>query len=172
MFPITRLAFLANRGVAKGQTMVKNATAQFDLRGGLTAKTPKRDGAPASRPDYFVEKDGLNFAGAHLLLDMWGARNIDDQVSIEAALRNAAHDAGATVLHAHFHRFKTSGGISGVVVLAESHISIHTWPERAFVAIDIFMCGDCDPHKAVPALQNFFVPQSMQLGEHKRGLVP
>ena len=152
--------------------MVKNATAQYDLRGGPTAKTPKRDGASASRPDYFVEKDGLSFAGAHLLLDMWGARNLDDQVSIEAALRDAAQDAGATVLHAHFHRFKASGGISGVVVLAESHISIHTWPERAFVAIDIFMCGDCDPHKAVPALRNFFAPQSMQLGEHKRGLVP
>ena len=161
--------------------MAKNAIARRGSHGGPAIKLPHRDGAPAggdavgaaaSGPDYFVDKDGLHFAGAHLFLDMWGARNLDDQVSIEAALRGAARDAGATVLHAYFHRFQASGGVSGVVVLAESHINIHTWPERSFAAIDIFMCGGCDPYRAVPALRDAFAPQSMQLGEHRRGLVP
>jgi len=150
--------------------MAKNAIARRESPGGAVGDHAV--GAAVRGPDYFVEKDGLIFAGAHLFLDMWGARNLDDRVSIEAALRDAARDAGATVLHAHFHRFQNSGGVSGIIVLAESHISIHTWPERAFAAVDIFMCGDCDPHKAVPALRRSFAPQSMQLGEHKRGLVP
>ena len=152
--------------------MAKNAIARRDLHGDPASENPLRDGTPAAGSDYFVEKDGQRFAGTHLFLDMWGARNLDDQVSIEAALRGAARDAGATVLHAHFHRFHASGGVSGVVVLAESHIGIHTWPERAFAAIDIFMCGECDPHDAVPALRDAFAPQSMQLGEHRRGLDP
>ena len=161
--------------------MAENAVARRNSQGGPAARDPLRDGASAGGrafataaggSDYFVDKDGLRFAGAHLFLDMWGARNLDDLESIEAALRGAARDAGATVLHAHFHRFQASGGVSGGVVLAESHISIHTWPERTFAAIDIFMCGDCDPYKAVPALRDAFAPQSMQLGEQKRGLDP
>ena len=149
--------------------MAKNAIARRESPGPSVGDHAV--GGGAGRPDYFVENDGLSFAGAHLFLDMWGARNLDVPVSIEAALRCAARDAGATVLHAHFHRFQASGGVSGVVVLAESHISIHTWPERAFAAVDIFMCGDCDPYDAVPALRDAFAPQSMQLGEQKRGLV-
>jgi S-adenosylmethionine decarboxylase len=96
--------------------------------------------------DYFVERDGMKFAGMHLLVDLWGASNLDDPALIDAALREAAIIAGATILHSHFHHFTPNGGVSGVVVLAESHISIHTWPERNFAAVDIFMCGACDPH--------------------------
>ena len=88
--------------------------------------------------DYFVEKDGQRFAGTHLLVDLWGASNLADPALIDTALRLAAVQAGATILHSHFHHFTPNGGVSGVVVLAESHISIHTWPEREFAAIDIF----------------------------------
>lgn len=121
--------------------------------------------------DYFVEKDGLKFAGTHLLLDLWGASNLDDPKLIDAALRGAAVDARATILHSHFHHFTPNGGVSGVVVLAESHISIHTWPERSFAAIDIFMCGDCNPYDGVPMLRTAFVPDSIQLSENRRGMV-
>ena len=122
--------------------------------------------------DYFVNRDGLEFAGTHLLIEMWGATRLDDATAIEAALREAALAAGATVLHAHTHRFSPFGGVSGVVVLAESHISIHTWPERDYAAIDIFMCGDCHPYDTVPVLRRAFEPDSVQLAEHKRGLMP
>jgi S-adenosylmethionine decarboxylase len=91
------------------------------------------------RTDYFVEHDGVRFAGTHLLVDIWGASKLDNPVHIETALREAALVAGATVLHSHFHHFTPNGGVSGVVVLAESHISIHTWPERNFAAIDVEM---------------------------------
>lgn len=122
--------------------------------------------------DYFVEKDGLKFAGTHLLVDLWGARSLCDPEAIDRALREAAEAAGATILHSHFHHFSPNGGVSGVLVLAESHISIHTWPERNFAAIDIFMCGACDPYRSLPMLKAAFRPDSVQLGEQRRGLLP
>ena len=121
--------------------------------------------------DYIVEKDGMRYAGTHLLVDLWGAQNLDDPALIDTALRSAAIQAGATILHSHFHHFTPNGGVSGVVVLAESHISIHTWPERKFAAIDLFMCGDCDPHDAIPVLRAAFRPERLDLDEQRRGRI-
>lgn len=121
--------------------------------------------------DYFVEKDGVKFAGTHLLIDLWGATNLADPELIDRALREGAEVAGATILHSHFHHFSPNGGVSGVVVLAESHISIHTWPERDFAAVDIFMCGTCDPYKAIPLLKAAFRPNFINLNEQRRGMV-
>jgi S-adenosylmethionine decarboxylase len=126
---------------------------------------------PEAQKDYFVEKDGVTFAGTHLLLDFWGARGLTDPASIDGALRNAAEAARATILHSHFHHFGPDGGVSGVLVLAESHISIHTWPERDFAAIDIFMCGGCNPYESLPVLKAAFRPASVLLSEQRRGLI-
>ena len=122
--------------------------------------------------DYFVEKDGVKFAGTHLLLDLWGASNLIDPELIDRALRDAAEAANATILHSHFHHFGPDGGVSGVLVLAESHISIHTWPERDFAAIDIFMCGACNPYHSLPVLKGMFEPKTITLSEQRRGLIP
>ncbi len=124
-----------------------------------------------TQKDYFVQKDGMKFAGMHLLIDLWGASNLCDPEHIDRALREAAEAAGATILHGHFHHFSPNGGVSGVLVLAENHISIHTWPERDFAAIDIFMCGACDPYQSLPALRAAFQPVSVDLGEQRRGLI-
>lgn len=137
----------------------------------LPSSNQNTSGAEAQK-DYFVQKDGLRFAGTHLLLDLWNAENLCDPDLIDSALREAAEAAGATILHSHFHHFSPDGGVSGVIVLAESHISIHTWPERAFAAIDIFMCGACDPYRSIPTLKAAFNPGSIQLSEQRRGLVP
>ena len=75
---------------------------------------------------------------------------------IKKTLREAAKAARATELHVHVHQFSENGGISGVLVLAESHVSIHTWPERGFAAIDVFMCGDCDPEAALEVFEAAF----------------
>jgi len=122
------------------------------------------------RLDFFVKKDGLEFAGTHLLIDLEGASKLDDLEAVEAALRRSATSAGATILNVDLHHFQPNGGISGVVVLSESHISIHTWPERNFAALDIFMCGDCNPYLAIPVLKQAFSPSNVTLTEHRRGL--
>jgi S-adenosylmethionine decarboxylase len=143
---------------------------------GMVSESPSDNQSPSVgtievQKDYFVERDGVKFAGTHLLIDLWGASNLGDPDLIDAALREAAEEAGATILHSHFHHFSPNGGVSGVVVLAESHISIHTWPERDFAAVDIFMCGACDPHLSVPVLKAAFKPSRVNLGEQRRGLV-
>ncbi|MEE2760982.1 MAG: adenosylmethionine decarboxylase, partial [Pseudomonadota bacterium] len=97
---------------------------------------------------------------------------LTDQTAIELAMRDAAITADATILAAHLQKYSESGGISGVLGLAESHMSIHTWPERNFAAIDIFMCGVCNPYLAVPVLERAFQPQSMSVNVQRRGLVP
>lgn len=121
--------------------------------------------------DYFVERNGVKFAGTHLLIELWGARNLGDLAITDQALRDATAVAGATLLHVHLHHFGPNAGLSGVAVLAESHISIHTWPERGYAALDIFMCGACDPYKAIPILKRAFEPTTVQLSEQKRGVI-
>ncbi len=122
--------------------------------------------------DHFKTEDGLRFAGTHLLLDMWGAGHLDDPKQLGRAMKAAAQAAEATVLHLHLHHFSPRGGVSGVAVLAESHISVHTWPEHAFAAFDIFMCGDAEPMLAAQALQAALRPSRIELTEQRRGVLP
>lgn len=156
--------------------MTKNAVAKVVAEAKvLSAKSGKGKAVyPVvdNTKDYFVEKDGLKFAGTHLILELWEASRLDDPKFIADTLESAARVAGATVLHTHMHHFSPNGGVSGVVVLAESHISIHTWPERSYAALDIFMCGECDPYRSVPILRQAFRSGNVQLTEHKRGLIP
>lgn len=121
--------------------------------------------------DHFVERDGVKFAGTHLLIELWSAKNLGDMTITDQMLRDATEAAGATLLHIHLHHFGPNAGLSGVAVLAESHISIHTWPERGYAALDIFMCGSCDPYKAIPVLRRAFEPGVVQLSEQKRGVI-
>ena len=121
--------------------------------------------------DHFIERNGVKFAGTHLLIELWNAKNLGDMTVTDQMLRDATEAAGATLLHIHLHHFGPNAGLSGVAVLAESHISIHTWPERGYAALDIFMCGSCDPYKAIPVLRRAFEPGVVQLSEQKRGVI-
>jgi S-adenosylmethionine decarboxylase len=122
--------------------------------------------------DYFITKNGVEFAGTHLLVDLWECRNLDDLALVEQALREAVTACRATLLNLFLHHFGKEQGVSGVAVLAESHISIHSWPERRYAALDLFMCGRCDPYAAVPVFKRHFAPGSVQLTEAKRGRMP
>ena len=157
-----------------GKAATQTARAERDSpdAGDRATVAQARPEACEAARDYFVERDGAHFAGVHLLVDLWGARHLDDSGAIERALLDAARDAKATVLNVYLHKFLTGGGISGVLVLAESHISIHTWPEQGFAALDVFMCGDCDAYDAVPALERAFSPSRIQVEERRRGLAP
>ena len=121
--------------------------------------------------DHFIVEDGQEFAGRHVVFDFWGASRLDDLELMESALRECVDTCGATLLHIHLHHFTPNGGISGVAVLAESHISVHTWPERNFAAFDVFMCGEAKPRLAVPVLEKAFNPDTVEVNEIRRGLV-
>lgn len=119
--------------------------------------------------DHFIVRNGVVCAGAHLIVDIWGSDCLDDLELMEQALREAVDTAGATLLHIHLHHFTPNGGISGVAVLAESHISVHTWPERQFAAFDIFMCGEARPELGVEVLRQHFQPEQLHVHELLRG---
>jgi S-adenosylmethionine decarboxylase len=108
-------------------------------------------------------------AGKHFIIDFWGADHLEDVHTVEKALRTAAQAAGAVLLHSHLHKFGEGGGVTGVALLAESHISIHTWPELQYAALDVFMCGASKPELAVDCLAQAFQPEKIETREILRG---
>lgn len=81
--------------------------------------------------------------GKHLLLELKDCNQevLNDLTYLQDAMLTAADQAGATVLEKYFHQFSPQG-VSGAVIIAESHLSLHTWPEYGYAAVDIFTCGD------------------------------
>jgi S-adenosylmethionine decarboxylase len=154
---------LAQIGV-NTEAEAQNARAEVEVQAGKSV-------AAGDQSDHFVERNGLRYAGSHLIIDLWDGEHLDDVGVIELALRRAVQAAGATLLHLHLHEFAVGGGISGMAVLAESHISIHTWPERGYAAIDVFMCGSAEPHKVVPVLRHVFKAPRIAISEQMRGIV-
>jgi S-adenosylmethionine decarboxylase len=140
-----------------------------DARAGVGAQAgePVETGAQA---DHFVAGDGLGHAGTHLIIDLWDGEHFDDAGAIESALRSAVQAAGATLVHLHLHEFTAGGGVSGVAMLAESHISIHTWPERGYAAIDVFMCGAAEPYRVMPIFRRAFQARRIAISALLRGL--
>jgi S-adenosylmethionine decarboxylase len=120
------------------------------------------------RKDHFAIRNGVRCAGVHLIVDLHGAPRLNDIDHIEATLRRCVEAARATLLHIHLHHFQPSG-VSGVAVLAESHISIHTWPEAGYAALDVFMCGSADPDQCIPVLREAFSAQRVGVNELLRG---
>ena len=90
-------------------------------------------------------------AGRHLLVECFGALAAKSAVDLEALLRRAAAAGGARVLSCHMHGFGDAG-VTGVALLAESHITVHTWPERGYAAFDLFLCGGCDADRAAAVI--------------------
>jgi S-adenosylmethionine decarboxylase len=119
--------------------------------------------------DHFICKNGVIYAGDHIIIDLWGASRLDDIALMEATLLTAVQEIKATLLHIHLHHFQPNGGISGVAVLAESHISVHTWPEKGYAAFDVFSCGDSIPERAVDVLKAAFHPEKTVVTALQRG---
>lgn len=146
-------------------------TAQTEKTTGHVIAWPDFKSEDGAEKDHFIERDGVKFAGTHLIIDLWEASRLDDLTVMEQAMRDSVREAGATLLHIHLHHFTPNGGISGVAVLAESHISVHTWPEKGFAAFDVFMCGDAKPEKAIPVLEKAFAPGRVVTHDLMRGVV-
>ena len=109
--------------------------------------------------------------GTHVLAELCDVEPhvLRDSRGIEAALVEAAREAGATVLGAHLHSFGGAGGVTGVVLLAESHITIHTWPEFGTAAVDAFMCGRADAVRAVALIAMRMKARVARQSIHARG---
>lgn len=114
----------------------------------------------------------MNALGRHILAEIYECdpeilnnRNLIEKTMVEAAL-----EAGAEIREVAFHKFSPQG-VSGVVVISESHLAIHTWPELGYAAVDVFTCGDkCNPWDACNYLTEKFNAKHMTATEVKRGI--
>ena len=162
---------MARLQLVSANKMARAPRIRTNVRPAAVAVPARNDNQPEEHKDHFITRNGVTFAGSHLIIDLWDAEGLGDRDRIEQALIDAVNEAGATLLHIHLHTFSDGGGISGVAVLAESHISVHTWPEKGYAAFDVFMCGDAEPRKALEVFKRAFEPGRVVVGEHKRGVV-
>ena len=111
--------------------------------------------------------------GRHLIVEMYGC-NVDilnDKTQIEDHMFQAIQASGATIIFPFFHQFSPYG-ISGVIVIAESHVAIHTWPEYGYAAVDIFTCGETiDPQIVADQLREMLEVREISVQEIKRGVL-
>ncbi len=115
----------------------------------------------------------MKHVGIHLIVDAWQspADLLNDPERIRQALIDAASASGATLIDVCVHQFSPRG-VTGTATLSESHIAIHTWPELAYFAVDLFFCGDSDPYPAMKSLQTNLEAKQMRVIEIKRGVDP
>jgi len=113
----------------------------------------------------------MNTLGRHLIVEYHGCDPVvlDDMERIERSMRQAARAAGAAIVASVFHPFSPQG-VTGVVVVEESHLSIHTWPELGYAAVDFYTCGDCTPKRAHDILVRALEPRRSERLELARGL--
>ena len=118
-----------------GMDLTRSSTAQKE---DLSDKTAHIAHSTEDREDFVTtERDGVRFAGTHLIIDLFGARRLDDLKHVERLLKRCVDIADAELLHIHVQHVSPQGGVMGVAVLAEGHINIRTWPERGFAAVDM-----------------------------------
>ncbi|MEZ4459036.1 MAG: adenosylmethionine decarboxylase [bacterium] len=108
--------------------------------------------------------------GRHILVEFFGCDGeiLDDISRVEEVMREAVKASGATEVGCVFHKFQPMG-TSGVIVLSESHISIHTWPAEGYASVDFYTCGDCNPHAGVDILLEGLNGESYELIFVERG---
>lgn len=111
------------------------------------------------------------YSGIHLIAEFWYGKNIEDSKELKQILIGAVKRASNTPLEIAVHKFQPQG-ITGIVLLAESHIAIHTWPEFNYTAIDIYTCGDkANPEKALEYLKEALQPKKVEIKKIKRGKI-
>ena len=125
--------------------------------------------------DTFNEHSGLNetHLGRHVLAEFFECdpNTLNSIDKVEKYMMEAALECGATIVQKCFHMFSPYG-VSGVVIISESHLAIHTWPELGYAAVDLFTCGSkCDPKVAYEFLKNKFSSKNASFTELKRGII-
>lgn len=115
----------------------------------------------------------MDALGRHVLIELWDCNPaINRPQSVRAAICQGVEEIGATLLHLYVHEFSPQG-VTGVAALAESHLTLHSWPEHGYLAADVFTCGDqVDPLALVDVLTEWFEPGFVEVKELERGRRP
>lgn len=116
------------------------------------------------------EQNGIRYVGQHLLIDLIEGHRLDEVDFVRQVMLDCVAAAGAVRVSDYFFQFPLTGGVSGVVILAESHASIHSWPELGYAAVDLFTCGQANPQLALAVLKDKFAPADLVMVQSFRGL--
>lgn len=108
--------------------------------------------------------------GKHYLVEFVGCDpdRLKNEAEVVPAFLKAAQESGATILGSHSHQFKPYG-VSAMIFIAESHFSLHTWPEDGYAAFDVLTCGQMSPEKAIASLKDHFKAQRVEVDLYSRG---
>jgi S-adenosylmethionine decarboxylase proenzyme len=120
-----------------------------------------------------LRQDDQRTLGTHLLVELYGCngQTLERVAYVENALVRAAHESNAHIVSHFFHEFEPYG-VSGVVVIEESHYTIHTWPERRYAAVDLFFCSETvDAERALEVLRGAFEPEHVEVMLNRRGVL-
>lgn len=122
--------------------------------------------------DNHLLTDGNDvFAGRHVIFDVYGSPYCKDIKYVQQAMIEGVLEVGATIIDTNFHSFGDNYGFTGVIVLSESHASVHTWPEVQLMTFDIYMCGTCNPVKAMEVILSKLHHKRCEIVHLKRGVV-
>lgn len=115
----------------------------------------------------------MEHLGHHVIIELWGCNDgINNADLVRTAMLEAVRAANATLLDINVHTFSPHG-VTGVAVLSESHLSVHTWPEYGYMAADVFTCGETTkPRAAAEVLRRYFEPAVFDVHELRRGVMP
>ena len=160
-----------------GMDLTRSSTAQKEDHGEsapvahtVEAVSPRHgDCKNLSRERDGVSVEGISGLGNHLIIDLSGARRLDDLEHIERTLKRSVEASGATLLHVHLHPGMPDGRVTGVAVLSNGHISIHGWPQVGKAALDVFMGGHAKAHMCIGVLQEAFAAETAIVRAHTRG---
>ena len=109
--------------------------------------------------------------GRHIILEMWEAENLNSTHTLELALKETVKAVDGTLLDLRVVEFPVHG-VTGVAIIAESHVAVHTWPEHGYAAVDIFTCNlDADIDAGIEAMKRYFLPGRTQVMEVRRGIL-
>jgi S-adenosylmethionine decarboxylase len=121
------------------------------------------------RTEDLTKRESVRPAGRHLLIDLHDANRLDDASHVERTLERCIEVVGATALHIHVYRTSSMGGVSGVAVLSEGHIGVHSWPAAGYAAFDVFLAKGVDIRRIIDLLREAFSADGVTVREHERG---
>lgn len=148
-----------------GMDLTRSSTAQKeDLVVSKLAPVAREDRQSARK-----ERSGGRYVGKHLVIDLIGAEGLDDLKLVEDTVSRCVAVMGAKLVHMHVHPLTPKRGVTGVAVLEDSRISLHTWPESGYAAFDVFVGGRVDPHVCVDVLRRAFKARDVRVKEQERG---
>lgn len=119
---------------------------------------------------FNLQKSSLEILGTHIILELYGCNvtMLSSPLEMEQTLQSAALVMGATIVKSTFHHFAPLG-VSGVVIIMESHLTVHTWPEYQYAAVDVFTCGDLEWERGLELLKDALGVERLEWQVIERG---